>query len=126
MRTLTTLALVTAVAGSLITTSALADCSKAQEIALAKLTTRALTGKLVSDQHSKQIILHDCDAVSGHASASFIYNYVDAKGLQTVAGTVAANSDAVTNLTVTTHDHALAFRDQDFSEQSYGPVAYAE
>ena len=93
---------------ALTATSAFADCSRSQEVALGQSTTRALA-EHGGAQHQKQITLHDCEAgQDGTVAASFTYHYYDEQGLQTVSGTVKANKDHVTSLDTGKSDRRVA------------------
>jgi type 1 fimbria pilin len=115
-----------AMVASVAATSAFADCTRSQEVALGQATTRAMAEK-GGTQHQKQIVLHDCDATSdGSTSAAFTYHYYDEQGLQTVSGSVKANKDHVTSLNTGKSDSRVASRDDrdDYDDQSLGRYSY--
>ena len=111
---------------ALTATSAFADCSRSQEVALGQSTTRALA-EHGGAQHQKQITLHDCEAgQDGTVAASFTYHYYDEQGLQTVSGTVKANKDHVTSLDTDKKDRSVAWRDErdDYDDTRLGRYSY--
>ena len=114
-------------AASLATTSAFAECSRSQEIALAQATTRAMADH-GGAQHQKQITLRDCDATEdGSVNAGFTYNYFDEQGLQTVNGTVKADKDHITSLDTGKKDRSVASRDdRDYDNTNLGRYSYRQ
>ncbi len=114
------------VAASLAATSAFADCSHSQEVALGQATTRAVADQVGGDQHQKQITLHDCDASGdGAVGAQFTYRYFNNDGLQTVSGTVKADKGRVTTLDTGKKDGSVASRDdRDYDDTTLGRYTY--
>lgn len=103
---------------------AFADCSHPQEIDLAKLATRALSDKIDDAQHNKRIKLYDCDVRDGTVGATFVYNYINGDGVQTVQGSVKAENGQVTSLNIGHGDGHVAMRSDDYNETNYGRFHY--
>ena len=111
---------------SMAATSAFADCTRTQEIALGQATTRAMVQQ-GGTQHQKQVTLHDCDATAdGAVAATFTYHYYDEQGLQTVSGTVKAAKGHITSLDTGKTDRRVASRDDrdDYDDQNLGRYSY--
>ncbi len=107
-----------------LASQAFADCSRPQEIELAKLATRALSDKIDDQQHGKQIKILDCDVRDGTVGATFVYHYVNNDGVQTVQGSVKAENGQVTSLNLGHGDGHVAMRDEDYNETNYGRFHY--
>jgi hypothetical protein len=110
--------------GAFAASSALADCTKAQEISLATQTTRAVTAQLGGSLRQKVMRIHDCDASDdGSLKADFVFDYVDDQGVQSVSGRVQSDGKAVTSLDVRGGQRRVALQ-QSYDETSYGPYNY--
>jgi len=108
-----------ALAGSLIASQALADCTKSQEVALAKATTKAVSQRISGHQGQKIMRLYECDATDGVISAAFRYDYVTADGVQTVSGSVKADNGQITALDMAAQTHSVAWTG-DYTETTLG------
>ncbi len=107
-------------AGSLIASQALADCTKSQEVALAKVTTKAVSERISGHQGHKVMRVYECDAVAGVVSADFRYDYVTADGVQTVTGSVKTANGQVAALDVAAQTDSVALNQGDYTETTVG------
>ncbi len=107
-------------AGSLIASQAMADCTKAQEVTLAKATTKAVSDRISGRQSHKVMRIYECDATDGVVSADFRYDYVSADGLQTVTGSVKTEDGHVTALDTVAQTRSVAFNTGDYTETTLG------
>ncbi len=105
--------------------SALADCTKSQEIALATQATRAVTAELGRSTRQNVMRIRDCEASeNGIIKADFVFDYVDASGVQSVSGSVESNGSRVTALNLDSRGRSVALDSSSYSETSYGPYRY--
>lgn len=107
-------------AGSLIASQALADCTKSQEVALAKAATKAVSERISGHQGHKVMRIYECDATDGVVSADFRYDYVTADGLQTVSGSVKTENGQVAALDMTAQTASVALNTSDYTETTLG------
>lgn len=107
-------------AGSLIASQALADCTKSQEVALAKTATKAVSERISGHQGRKVMRIYECDATDGVVSADFRYDYVTADGLQTVSGSVKTENGQVATLDMTAQTASVALNTSDYTETTLG------
>lgn len=111
-------------AGALIASQALADCSKSQEVALAKVTTKAVSERITGRQSQKVMRVYECDAVDGALAADFRYDYVTADGVQTVTGSVKAENGRLTALDMTAQTSSVAMNTSDYTETTLGTYTF--
>ncbi|MBW8882636.1 MAG: hypothetical protein JF615_14800 [Asticcacaulis sp.] len=107
-------------AGSLIASQALAECSKAEEVSLAKVATKAVSERISGRQGHKVMRIYECDATNGVLAADFRYDYVTADGVQTVTGSVKADNSGVTALDMAAQTASVAWNDSDYTETTLG------
>jgi hypothetical protein len=112
--------------GAFAASSALAECTKSQEIALATQATRAVTAELGKSTRQNVMRIRDCEAgEDGVIKADFVFDYVDAAGVQSVSGSVESNGQRVTALNLNDRGRRVALDDSSsYSETSYGPYRY--
>jgi len=107
-------------AGSLIASQALADCTKSQEVTLAKVATKAVSERIAGRQGHKVMRIYECDAADGTVAAEFRYDYVADQGVQTVTGSVKATNGRLTALDMAPQTSAVAFNRSDYTETTLG------
>jgi hypothetical protein len=107
-------------AGSLIASQALADCTKSEEVALAKAATKAVSARISGRQSNKVMRIYECDATGGVTSADFRYDYVTADGVQTVTGSVKAENGQVVAMDVAAQTASVAFNRDEYTETPLG------
>ncbi len=107
-------------AGTLIASQALADCTKSQEVALAKVATKAVSERISGRQGHKVMRIYECDAADGVLAADFRYDYVADEGVQTVTGSVKAGSGRLIALDMTAQTSAVAMNRSDYTETTLG------
>jgi hypothetical protein len=110
--------------GAFVASSALAECTRSQEVTLATLTTRAVTDELGGSLSRKVMRIHDCEASEdGTIKADFVFDYVDDQGVQSVSGRVQSDGQRVTALNVAGRGRRVAL-EEPYSETSYGRYRY--
>ncbi|HVZ29904.1 MAG TPA: hypothetical protein VG839_05890 [Asticcacaulis sp.] len=110
--------------GAFAASSALADCTKSQEVALATQATRAVTAELGGSLRQKVMRIHDCEASEdGVIKADFVFDYVDDQGVQSVSGRVQSDGQRITALNLAGRQRRVALEDS-YSETSYGAYKY--
>lgn len=112
-------------AASLVASQAFADCSKSEEVSLARMTTSAVSQQVSDAQHQKVMRIYDCDSYEGVLRASFVYNYVNNDGVQQISGNVSSENGRITTLDISSRSQSVAMNDKDsYTETTYGRYPY--